>query len=206
MAKLPGQNIQSKEKVEQKLNFEKHFGVNLSGEPRLRDQIGAAILERIETRTVDDNQDVNGKSFDKYSTEYKESEEFSLFGKSASDINLQLTGRMMESVDSKNDGNSVTTFIEEGQTGKAYGHISGFKGHPTIKNGPKRDFFGVTSKDIAEIKSEFRDDLERVKTRKGTEREDIRDSLFTTATTISERQTTEELFSNIFGEMFNEES
>lgn len=84
--------------------------------------------------------DLNGKKFKPYTKEYAEFK-----GVSRGDVDLTLFGSMLSSLDGAADNDSVTLFInDETETAKAFGHISGFEGHPTIPNGKyKRKFFGI---------------------------------------------------------------
>lgn len=109
-------------------------------------------IERIIDRTQS-GRDIRGNQFKQYSKEYAEFK-----GVSRSDVDLTLFGDMLLSVQPRFQGDKVIIEIPREETDKAYGHLSGFKGHPTIKDGPKRDFFGLNreeAKTIAEsVKSE----------------------------------------------------
>lgn len=194
MAKLVGDTKITKSEISQTIDLSEELGVDVSSQPRLVQEIGQALLERMIERTVDENKDINGRKFPKYSKSYQESDEFEFYNKDPSDINLELTGAMIESLDFEQSGSKVTFDIESGQTGKAYGHISGFEGHPTIKNGKKRNFFGAIKKDLKEIKKEFRSDIKRIKD--GTN-EVIRQDEFFTEESISDSA-----FRSIFRDVF----
>lgn len=60
---------------------------------------------------------------------------------SSSDIaNMELHGDMLDALDFKitSEGRIKIGWFDKEQAAKAYGHDSGFEGHPTIKNGPVR--------------------------------------------------------------------
>lgn len=109
-------------------------------------------IERIIERTQA-GEDINGRSFRGYTKEYAE-----LKGVGRNEVDLTLFGDMLLSIQPRFEGDKVIIEIPREETDKSYGHLSGFKGHPTIKNGPKRDFFGLNrdeAESIAEsVKSE----------------------------------------------------
>ena len=131
-----------------KVNLKEIFGTNVDS-PFTRAQIGQAILDKILART-DGSRDVDGKQFKKYSKEYMKSDSFQAFGKSGK-VNLRLTGDMLELMDIKDESSSdITVGWNDGVEGsKAHGHITGGG------NLPVRDFFGLTNKQVAELKREF---------------------------------------------------
>jgi len=99
--------------------------------------------------------DVNGKSFKQYSENYADFK-----GVSRSDVDMTLFGDMLSSIDGFQENENVVLSIGGEQAVKAYAHMTGFKGHPTIKNGPKREFFGLTEKDAKEIADAIKEDIE----------------------------------------------
>ena len=104
-------------------------------------------IDKIIDRTVE-GKDINSKKFIPYNQEYADRK-----GVIASSVDLVLSGDMLNSIES--DNSKVRIEVDSSQTDKAYGHISGMKGHPTIKKGKKRDFFGFKSKkDIEGILNE----------------------------------------------------
>ena len=63
---------------------------------------------------------------------------------------------MLESLKTEVDGSRVTLKIDDSeQAAKAFGHVSGYEGHPTIKDGPKRDFFGLHRKDAERLANQI---------------------------------------------------
>jgi Holliday junction resolvase len=99
------------------------------------------LLEVIIGRTQD-GIDVDGDKFTKYNPAYAEKK-----GVGVSDVDLTLMGDMLLAMETQRRGNSVRIQIDGDEAAKAYGHVSGFKGHPYIKDGPKRDFFGITDEE-----------------------------------------------------------
>lgn len=125
---------------------------DLLGRTPTRDEARAFAQEAIE-RIIErsqSGQDINGKQFKEYTKDYAEEK-----GVSRGDVDMTLFGDMLLSIDSRISGDRVRIEIPSSETPKAYGHISGFKGHPTIPQGKyKRDFFGLT-RDEAEQIAEF---------------------------------------------------
>lgn len=122
----------------------------------LADRIGQAIIDEVVDRTLS-GKGVDGESFDRYSKEYKESDEFVAFAKS-SKPNMQLTGSMlgqMDVIETTSDSIKIGWSDDE-QNAKAYNHNVG----DTV---PERPFFGVTSGEIDKIKSKFRKEINDAK-------------------------------------------
>jgi len=170
MASFPQNMTVEKENLSQTFDLETEFGVDLSSEPRLRQEIGQAIIDRIRERCLNDNQDIWGRPLKSYDKSYVESDEFKDFGKSAGDINMQLTGDMLGGLESSDTPNSVTVSLESGQTPKGYRHQAGDK----IK---QRAWFGMSKKEMDKIRDEFSSDIERVKNQQQSERERQRSAL-----------------------------
>jgi hypothetical protein len=104
-----------------------------------------AILER-----TNQGKDKNNKSFKPYSTRYKKSREFKIYGKT-SRVNLKLSGEMQASIHpGRSSGQTVTIAITDPeQVGKARGHINGSGPLPV------RDFWGLSMKDQVSILKEI---------------------------------------------------
>jgi hypothetical protein len=136
------------------------FGGPIPNSPDLRAAIGQEILDIIVERTGE-NLDKNEKAFrpKKYSKEYADSLEFQAFGKSRGDVNLRLTGDMLQLMDIVEETPTTLTigWRDDFQAQKASGHITG------ANNLPKRDFFGLSEGDIQRLKSEFGGDVERLR-------------------------------------------
>ena len=105
-----------------------------------------AAKERIIERTQS-GVNVNGSKFKQYTPEYA-----SFKGVGRGDVDLTFFGDMLDALDGFVEGEKVVITIAGEQAAKAYGHITGFEGHPTIPNGKyKRDFFGLNGKEIDDI-------------------------------------------------------
>tara|TARA_R110001632_G_scaffold52197_4_gene129714 strand:+ start:2211 stop:2795 length:585 start_codon:yes stop_codon:yes gene_type:complete len=146
----------SKTEVSQKIDLSQYFDGPISDDVKL--QIGQAFVDRIVERS-EDGKDVNGKNLPSYSKSYRDSEDFSRFGKSASDIDMTLRGNMLEGIDFETSGDDITIAVDDADTKKAHGNITGQEG----KWKSKREFFGITESEAKEIardfKEEFKDDL-----------------------------------------------
>lgn len=136
-----------------RVNLKDIFGKEVNNNAT-KDQIKQAFLDKILER-AESGRDVDGKRFKKYSKSYIDSDDFKAFGKDPGKVNLRLTGDMLELMDVVNETkNTFTIGWDDSEEGtKAHGHITG-KG-----NLPRRDFFGLTNKDIESIKSEFKSDV-----------------------------------------------
>jgi hypothetical protein len=52
-------------------------------------------------------------------------------------------------------------FDDQTQNDKAYGHISGMRGHPTLSGKvPVRDFMGISPSDARDLKAQLSDEIE----------------------------------------------
>ena len=146
----------SKKEVSQKFNLKTLLGVDFSKDPDLRDQIGQAIIDKIIERTAS-GKDVRGRDFKAYSKEYKSSDDFKDY-KSSSKVNMELRGRMLDDIDilSQSANMIKVGFEDELETLKAFNHNIG----QTV---PRREFFGIQKKELADIKREFRAELSELK-------------------------------------------
>lgn len=165
-----------KNSVEQTIDLKEKFGVDFRGKDNLKQLIGQAIIDRIVERSkngegvsikegTDQGRSVKLKS--PYSKTYADSLEFKAAGKQKNDVNMTLTGQMLGSIDIKRiEGNKITIgWNDTEENNKAYNHIVG----DTV---PKRPFFGVTNKELRDLKSSFKEDIDRaikVKQSEGTE-------------------------------------
>ena len=153
----------SKKKVAQKFNLEELFGVSFSGRPDLREEVGQALMDVMLDRTAEGKAIGGEKSLQRYSKEYKDSDAYADHRKTGK-VNMELTGRMMDSIDMKTSTNEVEIFVGKGvDTKKAYNHNKG----DTV---PKRDFFGLQKREIADVKKQFSKDFAAIKKKstKGT--------------------------------------
>ena len=146
----------TKNNVEQTIDLEELFGVSFKNAPALKEAIGQKIIDKIVKRT-EAGKAIGGKVNLKkpYSKAYVKSTEFKAHGKSKSKINMKLTGDMLGLMDiKKQTGNTITIGWDksDGQDGKAYNHTVG----DTV---PKRPFFGLSSKELNDIKKENKSDV-----------------------------------------------
>lgn len=122
-----------------------------------RAAIGSDIVELIQRRTAQ-GKDKNNKNFPGYSEDYTESFDFKLAGKSKGDVNLSLSGEMMNALTLlENTTGSLTIGIPTGDTfnnDKAEGNIKGsYGGSPNPKKA--RDFMGISQSDLDTILQKY---------------------------------------------------
>jgi hypothetical protein len=154
--RIKGLKITKKE-VSQTINLEKEFGVSFRGRTDLKQAIGQALIDKMVERTQS-GVDVNGSSFKGYSPSYVKSDEFKAFGKSKGDINLTLTGDMLNAITPQGESAETIKIKQTGRTNilKQFNHNTG----DTVK---KRKNFGVTSREIKEVKEDFKDAIKELK-------------------------------------------
>jgi len=146
-----------KNKVEQTIDLKEVFGIDFKGLRSLREAIGGAILSRIRSRTASGK----GMSFSgergttvklksPYTEKYSKSLDFKAFGKSRGKVNMTLTGDMLGLMDiKKQKDNSITIgWNEREENNKAFNHSTG----DTL---PPRPFFGISKKELSDIKKKF---------------------------------------------------
>ena len=190
-AKLTGLKA-SKDNISQTIDLEDLFGVSFAGRPVLREAIGQAIIDRIIDRT-EEGKSVNGGNLKSpYSGKYADSDEFALYGKNKNEVNMTLTGNMLNDLDIVDQTTSTITigFNDEVNQKKAANHHQGV----TV---PKRPFFGVSKKDLEAIKKEFKSELD--------ESEDEGESFGTSAQALGGLSARDAFF-NLFGDLFDGES
>lgn len=128
---------------------------DLLGRTPTQDEARAFAQEAIE-RIIERSQsgiDRNGNRFRSYTEDYADEK-----GVSRSDVDMTLLGDMLLSIGSSVNGDRVKIEIPASEAPKAYGHITGFKGHPTIPQGKyKRDFFGLTRDEAEQIADSIKD-------------------------------------------------
>lgn len=159
MAKPKGLEL-SKSNVSQTINLEELLGVSFRGQKDLRLAIAQAVIDHIVKRTREENKDINGKRFAKYSKDYIESTVFSLL-KDSTVPNMELKGSMLASIGVLKDGpNTIQIgYDDQEEILKAYNHNVG----DTVL---ARKFFGITNDDAKKlIEKEFKSDLARLKGR-----------------------------------------
>lgn len=154
-----------KTRIEQKLNLAEIIGKDISADRVLVRKIAQGIIDYMVDRAKDGKGIGRRDLKSPYSKAYAESLAFKAAGKSRNNVNMTLSGDMLRSIDIlEEDGASVTIGIDDPiDAPKAYGHQTGFEGHPTIPQGKyRRRFFGVTSDEIKkEIIPKFKDDIDR---------------------------------------------
>ncbi len=127
----------------------------------IRDVFYQAAFDKMIER-LDQGRGVDGK-LHAYSKSYKESLAFIAFGKSNT-VNMQLSGDMVNSIqplDSKGSTLKIGMNDPE-QAAKAYGHITGMKGHPTLdgKVSP-RDWFGWKDSELIKIANSIKPEINK---------------------------------------------
>jgi hypothetical protein len=116
--------------------------------PQFRRQFSKAVIDRIVERTLT-GVDKSGAEFKEYSSSYKASDTFQIYGKS-SHVNLELTGEMLSSLKGVTKMQEVVIeLIGKNNKAKAHGHINGIKSKKYGK--VKRDFFGLPEEDLDAI-------------------------------------------------------
>lgn len=162
MAKLPSNLKLTEDEISQTIDLKKWTGKDLSSDPVLIREIGQEVLDYMIKR-VDDNKGLGNEPLRpaKYSKTYSESLDFKAAGKSKGDVNMKLSGDMLGTIDFEDSGNNIKFAIDPAETLKAYGHMTGYKGHPTIPQGKyKRQFFGITKDEFDKnILPKFKADL-----------------------------------------------
>lgn len=152
--------------VSQAIDLKKVTGVDVSRDPELLRSISQAIIDYQVERVQSDFKGYDGKALHKpYSKAYEQSLNFKAAGKSKNAINMTLSGDMMGSIDLlEENGSKVKIGIaDQGEAVKAFAHITGFKGHPTIKGAKERPFFGVSPDELEKILEPFQDDIQDLK-------------------------------------------
>lgn len=146
----------STDEVSQTIDLADVFGFDVSRDQGLIQAFSQDAIDLILKRTQS-GKDVNGGSFAPYSESYKGSLEFAAFGKS-SNVDMTLSGEMLGVLEILNvEGSRVTFGLTGENAAKAYGHITGMKGHPTLDGvTPKREWFGVSEADLKRLAGAYR--------------------------------------------------
>lgn len=142
------------------------FQLNLSGYSAAeREAIALEVIDKITKRTLQ-GKDKNGEAFAKYSKAYTDSINFKIAGKSKSQVNLKLSGDMLDSIKILKNSTKVEIGFEKGSTenGKADGNIRGTYGQSSPV-GPERDFLGISDRELQLILRKYPRDTERAKER-----------------------------------------
>ena len=152
--RVPNLKVKNKT-VSQVLDVAKIFGIKKADES-LKQAVAQWAIEKIRDRTRS-GKDAFGNSMGKYSESYKNSDAFKAAGKT-NRVDLYLTGEMLETIDViSSKGNEIEIgWNDDTNNGKAYGHQTGFDGHPFLDGEvDPRPFFGITEDDFKTIKKEF---------------------------------------------------
>jgi hypothetical protein len=146
-----------------KVNLSELLGGKHEVDEATRQSIGQAVIDRIVERTSVDSIDRYGKSLGRYSKSYANSLSGQVFGKKAGgDVTLLATGDMLGSLTIvASTADTITIgYEDDAQNTKAYGHISGMKGHPILEGKVKpRNFLGLPATELDAIGSDFEDQV-----------------------------------------------
>lgn len=121
--------------------YERSFRNKLKGfdaqtKSKILEAVGKVVVESIRRDTAAEKSPVNGIKYPKLEKEYAEIKRKKGKG---SDANLRLTNDLMRSLKFERIGDRIKWEFEgDENNAKAYGHNTGFRGHPTIKNKNKR--------------------------------------------------------------------
>lgn len=133
-----------------------------------RQAIAQDIIDTIVERTTVKNIDRKGNPFPGYSKAYTQSLDFKIAGKTKGNVNLRLSGDMLNSLKVLNTKKGeITIGFDRGDSennGKAEGNIKGTYGQKT-STGKKRDFLGLPRNQIKEIQDSYvptRENRERI--------------------------------------------
>lgn len=139
------------------VNLDELFGVIMPNNSTLRQAIGQSIIDKIRERTKS-NIGADGKRFKNYSKEYADSIEFKAYGKSKGDPNLKQTGDMLGLMDiiEEKKNSIVIGWSDSTEAAKAHGHVTG-------NVGVKRDFLGLTEKEVSELRAQWREVIDTAK-------------------------------------------
>lgn len=146
--------------VAQEFDLESITGKDFSSDESLLTKVGNEIIDYIVKRSAD-NKGIGGKALrSPYSKEYTKTTEFKLHGKSPKDVNMRLTGDMIKAISILDKQDSlITVGIEDENAPKAHGHMTGKNGEvPAMK----REFFGLTKKELSEVLSKFKSDIKQL--------------------------------------------
>lgn len=115
--------------------------------------IGTDIIDHIVDRTRNNNLDKDNRPLRAYSEEYKNSLEFNIAGKSASDVNLTLTGEMLDSLEvlRVRKGAIEIGYRSGSINDKVEGNRIGSYGQPNGDPRKARDFLGIHPTDLSGI-------------------------------------------------------
>lgn len=157
----------TKKIIEQEIDLMEIFGIDATDADSLKNAIGQAIIDRIQSRTESGKglqfgsrgQATEVKLKAPYSKAYQKSREFKAAGKKANEITMELTGDMVASMEMQAPGNKIKIQItDELQKLKAFNHITG----DTV---PERPWFGISKDELKEIGQQFAPQIEALATK-----------------------------------------
>lgn len=128
--------------------------------PAMREALGREVTEFIRKRS-ESGKDKNNRSFPKYSKSYKDSLDFKNAGKTGK-VDLTLSGDMLIALDVlSHTSGSVLIGYENGseENAKADGNVRGTYGNTKPIPGKKRDFMGITSRDLKSLTDKVRENF-----------------------------------------------
>jgi hypothetical protein len=152
----------------QTLDLDKLVGKPVSQDKALARAIMQEVIDYTKTRVIKENAGYNGKALKSpYSKTYQSTLDFIASGKSASDVNMKLSGDMLGSIDILEEKGSKFTYglSDPEVIPRAYGHQTGFEGHPnSAMSKYKREWFGISEREFkSKILPKFKDELKDVK-------------------------------------------
>lgn len=136
------------------LDLAELFGVDsVPDSTAFRQSVGQYVIDLIRERT--DSNKFLSPAKKTYSDDYVESLEFEVSGKSRGDVNLKLTGDMLRRMNIiEESGNSIRIGWETSEErAKATNHNFGV----TV---PRREFLGLTTKEVEKVRSRYKDQLD----------------------------------------------
>lgn len=153
---LPSNIKLTKKEVSQEIDLEEIAGVDLSGDPSLKEVIGQALIDVIVERSKS-GKDIDRTPFKKYPKSYKESDQYAAFGKT-SNVNMDLTGNMLSDIDVKPAPGSIIKlgFRDSVNNAKSFNHMTG----DTVK---QRQFFGLRDKDVKDVLTRFQTEIDSLR-------------------------------------------
>lgn len=141
---MVGKITSTRDKTKQEINLKDLLGRSPTSEEK------KAFVQKAIDLMIERSQsgrDREGRSFFPYSEKYADRK-----GVSPNDVDMTLFGDMLLSINSESTRDKVTIKIDDSDEAiKAYAHMKGFPGHKTIKNGPVREFFGITDDEARKL-------------------------------------------------------
>jgi hypothetical protein len=144
-----------KSEVSQTIDLEEVYGVDFSSHPGLLERFAVAAIDYMLVRT-ESGRDLHNNRFAPYSKSYKESLAFQAFGKS-NQVDMKLTANMLGQMGLLEVKGSKFKlgWDDPTENAKAYNHNIG----DTL---PKREFFGLTRRQIEYVGQEFLEEIKQI--------------------------------------------